>query len=162
MSKLVPVCIALVVLGAVALPARAQDAEAKALEQMFQVAKGELTAKRDSALKTLVELDGDKDQAFWSLVGQYDKEMAEQRKQRRALVEEFVAAHDKLTAAQAESLADRVLDLDNARNEVRRKYFKRMSKEVSPIAAAQFLQLQGQFETMGDLKLATAMPLAGE
>lgn len=160
MNKLVPVCAALLVLGAVALPA--QDEDTKALEQLFQVAKGELTAKRDSALKTLVTLDGEKEQAFWSLVGQYDKEMAEQRKERRALVEEFVAAHDKLTAGQAEKLADRVLDLDNARNEVRRKYFKRMAKEASPVAAAQFLQLQGQFETMGDLKLATAMPLATE
>ena len=160
MRKLVPVCVALLVLGAVALPA--QDEDTKALEQMFQVAKGELTAKRDSALKTLVSLDGEKEQAFWSLVGQYDKEMAEQRKERRALVEEFVAAHDKLTAGQAEKLADRVLDLDNARNEVRRKYFKRMAKEASPVAAAQFLQLQGQFETMGDLKLATARPLATE
>lgn len=160
MRKLVPVCAALLVLGAVALPA--QDEETKALEQLFQVAKGELTAKRDSALKTLVSLDREKEQAFWSLVGQYDKEMAEQRKERRALVEEFVAAHDKLTAAQAEKLADRVLDLDNARNEVRRKYFKRMAKEASPVAAAQFLQLQGQFETMADLKLATAMPLATE
>ena len=162
MSKLVPVCIALLVLGAVALPARAQDDETKALEQMLQVARGELTAKRDSALKTLVELDGEKEQAFWSLVGQYDKEMVEQRNQRRALIGEFVAAHDKLTAAQAENLADRVLDLDSARNEVRRKYFKRMSKEVSPVAAAQFLQIQWQFETMGDLKLQTAMPLATE
>ena len=162
MSKLVPVCVALLVLGAIALPALAQDDEVKALEQMFQVAKGELTAKRDSALKTLVALDGDKEKAFWSLVGQYDKEMAEQRQQRKALVEEFVAVRAKLTAEQAESLADRVLDLDNARNEVRRKYFKRMAKEVSPVAAAQFLQLQGQFETMGDLKLASAMPLAGE
>ena len=160
MRKLVPVCAALLVLGAVAL--QAQDEETKALEQLFQVAKGELTAKRDSALKTLVSLDREKEQAFWSLVGQYDKEMAEQRKERRALVEEFVAAHDKLTAAQAEKLADRVLDLDNARNEVRRKYFKRMAKEASPVAAAQFLQLQGQFETMADLKLATAMPLATE
>ena len=160
MSKLVPVCVALLVLGATAVPA--QDDEMKALEQMFQVAKGELTGKRDSALKTLVELDGEKEKAFWALVQQYDQEMGQQRQQRRAVIEEFVAAHDKLTAEQAEKLADRALDLDNARNEVRRKYFKRMAKEVSPVAAAQFLQRQGQFETMGDLKLASAMPLAAE
>jgi len=156
--KLIPICLAVFVLGAVAVPA--QDDEMKALEEMFKVAKGELTGKRDSALKTLVELDDEQAKVFWPLVKEYDQEMAEQRKQRKAVIEEFVAVHDKLTPDKAEKLADRVLDLDNARNEVRRKYFKRMAKEVSPVAAAQFLQLQGQFETMGDLKLASAMPLA--
>jgi hypothetical protein len=37
-----------------------------------------------------------------------------------------------------------------------------MSEQIGAVTAVQFLQLQGQFETMADLKLATAAPLAVE
>ena len=161
MNKLVVAGFSLLMLGSAAALAQDSDADMKALEQYMQAAKGDLTAKRDSALKTLVQLDQEKSKAFWALVKSYDGEMAEQRKLRRSMLEDFFKVRDKLTVEKAEELADRALDLDTQRNEVRRKYFKRMAHEVSPIAAAQFLQLQGQFETMGDLKLAGAMPLAG-
>ena len=160
MSKLVSACLLPLVFVIPTVLAQDSAAETKVLEDYFKVVKGDLTAKRDSALRTLVQLSEDEAKAFWPLVETYDDEMAQQRKQRRAVIEEFLGVYDKLTPEQAQKLADRALDLDVARNEVRRKYFKLMAREVSPVVAAQFLQLQGQFETMGDLKLAAAMPLA--
>jgi len=160
MSKVIPVVVMLLVLGSAVALGQDSSAETKALEDYFKVVKGDLTAKRDSALRTLVQLSDDEAKAFWPLVKAYDDEMAQQRKKRRALVEEFLGVYDKLTPDVANRLANTALDLDNARNELRRKYFDSMSSKVSPVVAAQFLQLQGQFETMADLKLATAMPLA--
>jgi hypothetical protein len=98
---------------------------------------------------------------FWPITKEYDKEMKALREQRLDMLKSFTAVRDKLTPETANQLAERALSLADQRNEVRRKYFKIMSDKVSPTAAMQFLQLESQFETMADLKLATAVPLAG-
>ena len=124
------------------------------------ITRGDLMARRDSALDTLLHLDADGTKKFRPLKESYDAEMKKIAEQRLALMKEFMAAHDKLTAQTAKQMADRAFQLEDARNAVRRKYFERMSAEVSPVAAVQFLQLQRQFETMADLKAATNTPLA--
>ena len=104
---------------ATAVPTRAADkTEAQMLDEHLQVVRGDIVAKRDSAIKTLVQVDEQHAAAFRTLREQYD-----------ALL---------------------------------RKYFDLMAAQVSPVAAGQFLQIERQFETMADLKVATAMPLAGE
>ena len=79
----------------------------------------------------------------------------------RSLIREFMGSHDSLSDKQATDLATRALDIFDLRTGLRRKYFKLMSDEVSPVIAVQFLQLQSQFETMGDLEMSGAVPLAG-
>jgi len=136
------------------------ESEMQVLEQYVQMVKGDLTAKRDSAMKTLLELNEEESAAFWPLLKQYDKESKAINKKRRAMLEEFLGVYDKLTPAKAEELANIAFELDDERNALRKKYFKTISGEISAVVAVQFLQLQSQFETMGDIKLATAMPLA--
>ncbi len=143
--------------------ARAADkTEAQMLDEHLQVVRGDIAAKRDSAIKTLVQVDEQHAAAFRTLKEQYDAELKKISDARQALIREFVAGRKSLTPEKARDLATRSLDLDDKRNALRRKYFDLMATQVSPIAAAQFLQVERQFETMADLKVATTMPLAGE
>lgn len=135
--------------------------ESKVLEEYIKTVKGDIVGKRDSALHQLVQLTPEQDKVFWPITKEYDKEMKALREQRLDMLKSFTAVRDKLTPETANQLAERALSLADQRNEVRRKYFKIMSDKVSPTAAMQFLQLESQFETMADLKLATAVPLAG-
>ena len=57
-------------------------------------------------------------------------------------------------------LAGRTFDIGAKRSALHRKYYDRISSEISPVIAIQYLQLQAQFETMFDMKLATNVPLA--
>ena len=140
----------------------ADKTEAQMLDEHLQAVRGDLMARRDSAIKTLVQVDPSKASAFNTLRGQYDAELKGLGDARRALLHEFLAERKNLSPEKAKDLAARSLELDSKRNAMRRKYFDLMAAQVSPIAAAQFLQVAWQFETMSDLKLATAMPLAGE
>ena len=159
MKKVILVVLASLLLGGTLAPAQS-EAEMQVLDQYVQMVKGDLTAKRDSAMRTLLELSEDESEKFWPLLKQYDKESKALRGKRRAMLEEFLGVYDKLTPAKAEELANVAFEIDNERNALRKKYFKKISGEVSAVVAVQFLQLQSQFETMGDMKLAAAMPLA--
>jgi len=149
-----------VALGGATLQAQAPAGQAQSLEELFKVTRGELKARRDSALSTLVQLEGEESKKFRPLVQEYDAEMAKLGEARLALMTEFGKASDKLTPDQARSFADRFFKLEDERSAVRRKYYDRIAQEISPVVAVQFMQLQRQFETMGDLKLASVAPLA--
>jgi hypothetical protein len=153
----------LLLLSSVAGFAHAADkTETQMLDEHLQVVRGDIAAKRDSAIKTLVQVDEQHAAEFRTLKEQYDAELKKLSEARQALIREFVSGRKTLTPEKARDLATRSLDLDDKRNALRRKYFDLMATQVSPVAAAQFLQVERQFETMADLKVATAMPLVGE
>jgi hypothetical protein len=146
---------------ALAVPAQGQtDADAKALEDYFKVVRGDIVKRRDSALRGILQLEEAEAKAFWPLKEQYDAELKKMSDVRLGLVREYAKVYDKLTAETANDLAARFLTLDEQRLALHRKYFKLMTEQVSPVIAVQFLQLQRQFETMADMKLATNAPLA--
>ena len=142
-------------------PALGQSADDKALDGLLESIRGDLVPRRDSAMSTLIQLNDEEAKAFWPLKKQYDAELRKLYDTRLALMKEFAASHKLLTREVADDLADRFLDLERNRTELHRKYFKLMAKQVSPVAAAQFLQLQAQFEAMAEVQLMSSAPLAG-
>jgi hypothetical protein len=142
-------------------PARAEEqAQTQTLEEYFEVLRGDLTLRRDSALRALIQLGEGEAEPFWALQKAYDAELAQIGEKRLAVAQKYMKHHADLTAEQATGLAQKFLALDDERNALRRKYFEKIAADVSPIVAVQFLQLQRQFETMADLKVATNAPLA--
>ena len=85
----------------------------------------------------------------------------QQAKARRKLLTEYGQVYKELTPEVADSLAARILALDNDRIELHRKYLDLLAKEISAVVAVQFLQVQYRFETMADLKAASYVPIAG-
>jgi hypothetical protein len=144
-------------------PAQAQSgggSQAQALDEYLKMVRGDLAKRRDSALRGLLQLDDAEAKTFWPLQQAYDAELKRISDARLFLVREFGQVYDKLTAEKAKGLAVRFFELDDQRIALHRKYFERISEEVSPVVAVQFIQLQRQFETMASLKLATNAPLA--
>jgi hypothetical protein len=158
----------LLVIGAVLTsvlvqPARGQEepqAQVQTLEEYFKIARDDLVLRRDSALRALVQLGEGEAETFWALQKAYDDEAAKLGEKRKSLMRAYWKDHDKLSAERAKELALKSFELDDERNALRRKYFEKIAADVSPIVAVQFLQLQRQFEIMGDLKIATYAPLA--
>ena len=142
-------------------PAAAPSAdEQQTLDEYVKMLRGDLTARRDSAMQAVLEMNETERKAFTPLKQAYDKELSEIGKRRLALSRDYMKVHTQLTAEKSTELFDSFCKLDEDRMALRKKYFGLMSKQVSPIVAVQFVQLERQFETMGDLKLATQMPLA--
>ena len=80
-----------------------------------------------------------------------------------ALIREFATLHfgGKLDNKQAADLAARWLKNTQERLDLWKKYHKQISKAVSPIRAAQFLQVEHQMALFIDLNIAAEMPAVG-
>jgi hypothetical protein len=157
-------------LGAMKLASRtpiASDGSADGLSQTeildgyLEAMKKNINTSRDKALAEIVRLEGDQAKVFQSLKKEYDKEFAAQRRERRKLLQEYSQVAGELTPDVADSLAARVLAQYNDRVGLHEDYLKRVSEELSPVVAVQFLQVQYRFETMADLKAASYVPIAG-
>ena len=149
------------VLSPVARAQEPKEAPAAYLEDHLKLVRGDLVQRRESALKTLIQVDENQAKVFWPLKEQYDTELKALGESRQSLLREYAKAHKSLTADQAKELSTRSLKLDEDRNNLRKKFFDLMSQKVSVIAAAQFMQLERQYETMMDLKVQSVVPLAG-
>ena len=145
------------------VPVRAEqpaDANKEYLDKFFQAIGSDLSAKRDSAMSALIQMNEDEKKVFRSLKKQYDKELKSIFDARFEMLSDFGDIHEKLNADNAAEIADRAFSLEDRRTALHRKYFKLMSKQVSPVVAVQYLQLQSQFEIMADMKIASQVPLA--
>ena len=143
--------------------ARAQaDPRAEALEQYMRTLKTDILSRRDATLMAIVKLDGDAQKEFSSLKAAYDKELLKQAKARMKLLREFMTMHKDISADQAKDISSRYFEQETARQGLHERYFKMMFEKISPVVAVQFLQVQGQFETMAAMERAKYVPLAGE
>jgi hypothetical protein len=139
----------------------AKDANIKAIEESIQMIRGDITARRESAVSTLIRLEGEQASAFRLLKKQYDDEVKSLDQERASVAREYAQVYRNLNPEQAGDLAGRTLSLEEKRSTLRRKYYDLMAKQVSPVAAVQFLQLQRRFDSMLDVKAATVIPIAG-
>ena len=154
--------IALIVVMLAAGTAAAQsEADIEAIDQYTAQLKGDLTKKRNSSLSQMIKLDRAQSKIFMGIVNDYDKAAKKIRKEVQSLRHDFIRTSSSLDAKTANDIAERAFSTSEARVALPREYFKRVSDEVSPMVAVQFIQLQSQFETMADAKVAAAMPLAG-
>jgi hypothetical protein len=163
MPKYSPLAIAMMLLLAVSLPGHAQEGnQGELLEKYMDTLRKDLTAQRDATMRAVIKLDEEQGKKFWPMKKQYDKELRQIGEARRNLIKEWGAEYSKLTAVRASEFATRSFEIQDQRTALRKKYFAMMANQISPVIAAQFLQLQGQYETMADLKLATYIPIAVE
>lgn len=160
------VCLSLLLAGSLLLSVPAafsqepSDVQAEVLDQYIKTLRGDLTARRDAALRAIVQLSEAEGKSFWPLQQAYDKERVKIGEERRALLKEWGKVYQNLTAEKAKDLAGRLFRIEDSRLALRHTYFDKISAAVSPVVAAQFLQIETQFETMGDVQLATYVPVA--
>ena len=113
----------------------AQDvpSEEEIMRQYVETARGELNAKRDSALKAMIELDADEAEVFWPINNEFQRESRSLWDAKLKLAKEYADVHDALTTETATRLANRFFELDRERIELRSPVFARDPGGVAQI-----------------------------
>ncbi len=98
---------------------------------------------------------------FWPIYRNYEKELAAVGDHKVEIIRDFYALRNtgKLTDEASSQLAQRWLQNVQDRLDLWKKYNAEIAKEVSPIQAAQFLQVENQLSLFIDLAIASDMPL---
>jgi hypothetical protein len=112
-------------------------------------------------INDVMKLTDAEDKVFWPIYADYEQELFDLGDKRLDLMGEFVAAqdHHALSEAKAADLTANFFQLEQDRLDLVRKYNGILSKELSPIRAAQFTQIEHRIATVVDLMVASQMPL---
>ena len=96
---------------------------------------------------------------FWPIQRAYEAELAKIGDQRVQLIKDYAAKYDSMDATSAKQLVDRAFKLENARLSLLKKYTDKVGKEVSPLVAARFAQLEAIINSLIDLQIRASTPL---
>jgi hypothetical protein len=128
------------------------EQDVKLLRQDIRSQKKQLIA----ANLTLTDAESTK---FWPVYDQFSAEMTTLGDQKIALIKEYAQGFGSLTDAQARSLLDRSLALDEALTQLRIKYVPIISKVLPGTKTATFFQMERRISTLIDLQVAAQIPL---
>jgi len=59
----------------------------------------------------------------------------------------------------ADQLATKLLDLEQTRNSLKRKYYLKIKDALDAITATRFLQVENQLEKIADLQVSSQLPV---
>ena len=125
------------------------------LELLRSDVKAQKVALITEAMK-FSEKDGEK---FWPIYREYELELSKVHDSRIKLIKDYAENYENMKELKARELAQNSFSLEEKRLSLKRKYFKKIEKALSPIAATRFFQLERQINLLVDLQIATQLPL---
>lgn len=128
------------------------EQDVKLLRQDIRSQKKQLIA----ANLTLTDAEATK---FWPVYDQFNTEMTALGDQKMALIKEYAHNFGSLTDAQAQSLLNRSLTLDQAVTQLRIKYVPIVNKVLPGTKTATFFQMERRISTLIDMQVAAQIPL---
>lgn len=117
--------------------------------------------KRDLISKHM-KLEPGQSDLFWQLYEEYEISRKEIGLKRMKNIENYADKYDNLTALDADGLMKTSFEVNSEFLKLWEKTYKNMSKSISSVTAAQFIQAEMFFENLIRQQLAMDIPLIGE
>ena len=128
----------------------------------LQMIKDYLKTEKKDLVKEYMKLDEAQSAKFWPMYDEFQEKRRGLAQERLQIIKDYGSQYASMTDDQATSLVKRIFKNDKAYSKLKESYFKKFSKSISPIKAAQFLQLEEYFRTMIRAEIQDAIPFIGE
>lgn len=129
----------------------------------LEVLRSDFNTSKIRTYNQVMKLTAAEAEKFWPVYRSYEQELAAVGDRKLALIQEFMVHHQagSLTDQNSSEMAGRWLQNVQGRLDLWKKYHQQISDAVSPIRAAQFLQIENQMAIFVDLNIASEMPTVG-
>jgi hypothetical protein len=128
-------------------------------EGYIALLRSDVQSRKVDIIRQNVTLSEQEAKTFWPLQRSYENELSRLGDARVSVIRDYAQNWDNLSDSTAKDLGTRLLDYQKKRVDLRKKYFDRISKEVTPTVAAKFFQVEIQLENLIDLAVASSVPL---
>jgi len=126
----------------------------------FDALRTQFNTNKVAVINQVLKLTPEEADKFWPLYRAYEKELAGLGDRKLELIREFANDYNNntFTNEKAKVLAEKWLLNLEERTKLWKKYHKKISRAVSPMRAAQFLQIENQIAIFIDLSIASEAP----
>lgn len=143
-------------------PVSAQTATASAMDQLIEDIRSDVKKDRVTIVGEAMGFTADEAAKFWPIYKEYEAEFTKVGDTLINLIKDYAANYETMTAEKAAQLSNDMLRVEQLRLDLRKKYYERLTKEMSPMIAARFLQVDNRINLLLDLELASAIPLVAD
>lgn len=151
-----------VVLAIVSVSALAQTAtvQAKPLsDEDIKLLREDVQAVKDDVIRHTMLFTEAEDAKFWPVYRDYAKEQRMIADKRLALITEYAQTLDKMEDAKASSLTERLFQIEDDMQALRKQYFSKFEKALGAKRAAKFYQVDNRLTMVVNIQLASEIPL---
>ena len=137
------------------LKAQTNAEEITMVQSIYGMEKRELIAKH-------MKLNASQAQQFWQLYDEYEIQRKEIGQKRTNNIISYADKYDQLSNDEADKLIKTSFDINLSFVQLWEATYKKMSKSMTPVVAAQFIQAEMFIENMVRQELSLDIPLIGE
>ena len=137
----------------------ASAAPSQTVQQKLDLTREAVESQRRLLVSGSLRLGDAEAKAFWPLYDDYEKERRPLDARANKLVADFLAAAGSLTDAQARSMLDDGLKIEEARAKLRRSWYDRMAKAIPARELARFYQIENKLDAVVRADLSKQIPL---
>ncbi len=127
--------------------------------QILDTLRSDANSTKISNLNRVLGLSPNEGAKFWPVYREYERELGTLSTQKLAFLRDFVEQQSSRTRETAADLSKKWFSAVEERLALWKKYHEKISRAVSPVRAAQFLQVEHQISLFMDLNVASEMPL---
>ena len=136
--------------------AYAQDASREAYIELL---RSDVRAGKVEIITEVMAFTAEQSSTFWPVYRKYELELSEITDDKVKLIKEYTKLYDQMTDAKAKQMIKKSFDLEEKQLKLKKKYFSKFEKALSPIIAAKFVQLENQINRLIDVQIAMELPL---
>ena len=128
------------------------------LRAYTELLRADVKVKRVAIITEIMQFDDAEAASFWPIFQEYDRELSKIGEGRISLIEDYINNYENITDQKADQLMTQVFALETQRAELKKKYFDKMKKTLSPVTAARFFQIENQIQHIVDLQISASLP----
>ena len=133
---------------------------AQSVDDYIELVRDVLKTEKKAIVAEVLQLSDAESGPFWNLYNEFDLAQNKIHNQRIAIIKDFAANFDNLSAAKADELVTKSLSYQQEILKLRKSYYPKFKKIVPVGKAATYFQLENKIQTMVDAQLAMEIPMA--
>lgn len=127
-----------------------------------QIMQDYFGAEKTILVKEYMAFSPLQDSLFWPIYHEYEQARLELGKERIANVEEYVKNVVNIKEDVAVDLVNKSLSLEIEFKNLQKKYFKKITKKIGAVKAAQFYQFESYLNNVVNTSIQQSFPFVGE
>ena len=127
---------------------------------ILELVRSDLRAEKQAIVTEAMDLSQEEGAAFWPLYKEYELELYKVWDERLAVLNDYAQNYEILTNEKAKEIFIWNLGVEKKYLKLRKKYFNKISKAVSPIVAARFGQIENYLNMLISAQIMAEVPVA--
>ena len=125
----------------------------------IKLLRQDVQSMKEDIIKDTMQFSDAENTAFWPVYKQYAQEQHAIADKRLGIITDYAKKYDTLTDADAKDLTQRMLQVEDDTQSLRKKYFPKFESAVGAKRAAGFYQVDNRLTLIVNMQLASVIPL---